>query len=449
MQTNFSLRQLQNPEIAQADEILRRCVHCGFCTATCPTYVLRGDERDSPRGRIYLMKEMYEEEQITQPLVTHIDRCLSCLSCMTTCPSGVDYMHLVDMTRVKIEENVKRPWRQRIKRWFLSKTMPYPSRFRFLLWAGWLIRPLKPVAQALGFRGIVNALDMVPEKLPPLTLPAQENIVSAPAAPLRRVAVLQGCVQDLLQSSINQAACRLLERHRIEVVPITDQACCGALDHHLGKEEQALQLARHNIDAWSAEMRKKPLDAILVTASGCGTMVKDYGALLSRDRGYADRAAAISSITYDISEFLADFGLIAPAIWSNLKIAYQSPCSLQHGQGIDREPKTLLREAGFRLVDLPEGHLCCGSAGTYSLLQPEFSTELRDRKLNHIKNLSPDIVATGNIGCLCQLKGGSSAPVVHTVELLDWATGGPCPASIKELEGEAKPVRELIGTEPA
>jgi glycolate oxidase iron-sulfur subunit len=444
MQTNFTLRQLHDPDIVAADDILRRCVHCGFCTATCPTYVLLGDERDSPRGRIYLMKEMFESGEVTEPVVTHLDRCLTCLSCMTTCPSGVDYMHLVDLARAKIDDTIKRPWHERLNRWFLGRTLPDPRRFRFVLLAGWLARPLKPILEKLNFYGAVAALNMVPKRFPRLTVPARHDADARHRVRVARVAMLRGCVQENLAPSINDAAVRLLERHGVEVVFIEDQFCCGALEHHLGQDDGAREKARRNIDAWSAQMRERPLDAILVTASGCGTMVKDYGTLLAGDHGYAERAAEIAYLAQDISEFMEKVGLAAPAVWTNLTVAYQSPCSLQHGQGIDAEPRELLAQAGFRVVDLPENHLCCGSAGTYSLMQPKLSAELRDRKCANIASVAPDIVATGNIGCLSQLMEGSPVPVIHTVELLDWATGGPCPKSIEALKERAKPVKSLL-----
>ncbi len=444
MQTSFTLRQLEDPTISQADEILRRCIHCGFCTATCPTYVTLGDERDSPRGRIYLIKDMLEQGEVPATTITHIDRCLSCLSCMTTCPSGVDYMHLVDMARARIESSGKRPWRQRFKRGFLASVLPDAARFRFLLLLGWMARPLQPLFRALHMKTSAAALGLVPQQLPHFLPSQRDRSQKAEHRRTKRVALLQGCVQDALRPDINDAAIRLLQRHGVEVVLLPEDRCCGALKHHLGKEAAAQVQARHNIDLLLAEMREAQLDAVLVTASGCGTMVKDYGALLARDRGYAARADAVSGLARDICEFIDEIGLQAPLLWNHLRVAYHSPCSLQHGQGIDRMPRRLPTQAGFKVVDLAENHLCCGSAGSYSLLQPALSAALRDRKLGHINHAGADIVATGNIGCLTQLSPGSEAPIVHTVELLDWATGGPCPKNLKVLETKAEPVRRLI-----
>ena len=444
MQTNFTEEQLQNPRMAEAEKILRTCVHCGFCTATCSTYVLLGDERDSPRGRIYLIKDMFEgNRDASDEVAFHVDRCLSCLSCMTTCPSGVDYMHLVDLARAHIEETHKRSIKDRLIRKMLMAVVPDPKRFSLALRAAALGRPFRKLFRLIGLKELSAMLDLsggggrIGKLLEPGTFPAE-------GLRKKRVALLTGCAQQPLRPSINDATIRVLTRHGVEVVVAPDQGCCGALVHHMGHEEQAIEAARRNVDAWSALMRQEPLDAILINASGCGTMVKDYGHLLSRDGGYRERAEQFSEMTKDITEFMTELGMRAPERWSDLKVAYHSACSMQHGQRITAEPRALLEQAGFTVVDVPEGHICCGSAGTYNILQPELAQELRDRKIWNIESMKPDIVAAGNIGCITQLQGASQIPIVHTVELLDWALGGPCPEALRPLEGRAKTVRSLL-----
>jgi glycolate oxidase iron-sulfur subunit len=444
MHTDFSAEQLQDPTIARADAMLRRCIHCGLCTATCPTYVLLGDERDSPRGRIYLIKEMFEGDKVTEPITHHIDRCLSCLSCMTTCPSGVDYMHLVDLARTRIEESGHRSVSERITRWLLARMLPNPARFRFALRLGWLARPFRGLLSKLGLHAGAAALEVTPVHLPRRKLRKGKTVFRTERPPIKRVALMLGCVQEVLQPSINCAAIRLLRRHGVEVILAQDEACCGALQHQLGHEDEAHKAARRNVDAWSSALREGRLDAILITASGCGTMVKDYGHLLARDRGYAGRAAEMSTLARDITEFIHEIGLAPPLAWTSLRVAYHSACSLQHGQQVDSEPRGLLSQAGFTVVEIPEGHICCGSAGTYNILQPELSGQLRERKLGHIASVKPDVVATGNIGCIIQLARGSSVPVVHTVELLDWATGGPCPKGLENLKSKVHPIESLM-----
>ena len=444
MQTNFNALQLGDPTIARADEILRRCVHCGLCTATCPIYVLTGDEREGPRGRIYLMKQMFENRDVTSSTVQHIDSCLSCLGCMTSCPSGVDYMHLVDLARVRIEQRGHRSITQRMSRWFLSRVLPNPNRFRLMIGIGWFARPFRNIFAKLGFRRTAAALQLVPPNALKLKVLKPRSTLNPKAPKPKRVALMLGCVQEVLAPSINHAAIRLLKRHGIDVMVVKDEACCGALSHSLGREEEARAAARHNIDAWTAAMRERLLDAIVVTAGGCGTMVKDYGDLLARDHGYAERAEYVSGLARDITEFLDEVGLNPPVMWTGLKIAYHSACSLQHGQRLDELPRKLLEQAGYTLTDIPEGHLCCGSAGTYNILEPELSGQLRDRKLENIESIEPDVIVTGNIGCMTQLKGGTTAPFVHTVELLDWATGGPCPPALIKMKDSAHPIEALV-----
>jgi glycolate oxidase iron-sulfur subunit len=433
MQTNFSLVQLADPNIAVADKILRACVHCGFCTATCPTYVLLGDELDSPRGRIYLIKEMLEHDRAASAEdALHIDRCLSCLACMTTCPSGVHYMHLVDHARGRIETTYRRPLLDRLRREFLARLLPYPTRFRASLYAAALGKPFAPLFNALGMKRLGAMLTLAPWLPPRASIFPDSCIIPAQGPRKRRVALMSGCVDRVAAPKIRDAAIRLLTRHGIEVVLAKGEACCGSLSHHLGREHEALDFVRNNVDAWTREIDGDGIDAILITASGCGTTVKDYGFMLRLDPGYAEKAARVSALTRDISEFLATLDLRPPAQASGLRVAYHSACSMQHGQRITKEPMALLARAGFDVKDVPEGHLCCGSAGTYNMLQPEIAARLRDRKVANIESTRPQIIATGNIGCMTQIGSGTMIPVVHTVELLDWVTGGPAPAAIAE-----------------
>jgi glycolate oxidase iron-sulfur subunit len=435
MKTEFSIAQLANPDIAEADKILRACVHCGFCTATCPTYVLLGDELDSPRGRIYLIKEMLEKNRPpTREVVKHIDRCLSCLACMTTCPSGVNYMHLVDQARVRIEKEYTRPLSERVLRKALAWVLPRPRLFRVGMILARFTRPLSTLLPAAKtesptptlLRRIKAMLALAPRSLP-APGPSGGRVFAARGEKRGRVALLQGCAQQVLAPRINQAAINLLTRHGMEVVLVKDEQCCGALTHHLGDDEDALARARANITVWLKEVEQNGLDAILITTSGCGTVIKDYGYMLREDRDFAAAAAKISALAMDISEYVVGISLQPAQQPRDIVVAYHSACSLQHGQKITQAPKELLSKNGFVVKDVPESHLCCGSAGTYNILQPDIANRLRDRKVANIAMVNPDMIAAGNIGCMVQIASGTSLPVVHTIELLDWATGGPRP----------------------
>ena len=428
MQTSFTLAQLADPQVAVSESILRACVHCGFCTATCPTYVTLGNELDSPRGRIYLIKDMLENDRPADKVtVTHIDRCLSCLSCMTTCPSGVNYMHLVDHARSHIEKTYQRPLIDRLIRTVLSAILPYPSRFRIALKLAAIGRPFNRVLEK------VDALKPLAAmlKLAPKSLPApQASTSSSIPLPKARVAILSGCAQSVLDPGINAAALRLLNRFGVDVINPKGEGCCGALVHHMGKEDAALAFAKNNIDAWTREIEGNGLDAIIITASGCGTTIKDYGHMLRLDPEYAAKAAKVSALTKDITEYLSTLALPEPVNKSGLEVAYHSACSMQHGQKITRAPKDLLKRAGFIVKDPAEGHLCCGSAGTYNILQPDIANTLRTRKVKNIERTGAALIATGNIGCMTQIGAGTDLPIVHTVELLDWAFGGEKPTAL-------------------
>lgn len=434
MQTSFSLAQLADPHVAESEAILRKCVHCGFCTATCPTYVTLGNELDSPRGRIYLIKDMLENGRVAdEQIVTHIDRCLSCLSCMTTCPSGVHYMHLVDHARAHIEQTYRRPLLDRLIRSLLAAILPYPARFRAALRLAGLGRPFAGLFDAIKpLRPVAAMLRLAPSAVPARS-PVSDPSTHPAAGPRRgRVAILTGCAQSVLEPGINEATVSLLTRLGVEVVVPQGEGCCGALVHHMGREEAALDAARRNVDAWTRELEAGGLDAIVITASGCGTTIKDYGFMLRLDPAYAEKAARVSGLAKDVTEYLSTLELPEPAIRPGLTVAYHSACSMQHGQKIVRQPKELLARAGFVVKEPAEGHLCCGSAGTYNILQPEISAQLRDRKVRNIEATGAALVATGNIGCMTQIASGSSLPVVHTVRLLDWAYGGARPEAVRE-----------------
>jgi len=432
VQTTFTAEQLADPDVEESEKILRKCVHCGFCTATCPTYVTLGNELDSPRGRIYLIKDMLENGRpADEQVVTHIDRCLSCLACMTTCPSGVNYMHLVDHARAHIEKTYKRPLADRTIRSLLALVLPHPARFRAALQLARLGRPFATLFDGVPtLRPLAAMLRLAPGSVPARSRNSSPGTHKAVGPRKRRVALLTGCAQAVLDPGINDATISLLTRLGIEVVAPKGEGCCGALVHHMGREEQALASARQNVDAWTREMENGGLDAIVITASGCGTTIKDYGFMLRLDPVYADKAARVSELAKDVTEFLATLELPALTVKPDLTVAYHSACSMQHGQKITRQPKDLLLKAGFTVKEPREGHLCCGSAGTYNIMQPEISARLRDRKVRNLEATGAALVATGNIGCITQIASAAAMPVVHTVELLDWAYGGKKPQAI-------------------
>ena len=433
MQTDFAPDLLERPAFATSESIIRKCVHCGFCTATCPTFLLLGEENDSPRGRIYLMKDMLENNRPADAeTVRHVDRCLSCLACLTTCPSGVNYMHLVDHARAHIQATYKRPFMDRLTRQLLGLVLPHPGRFRLALRGAKLAKP---------FAGLFPKRFEAMFAMAPASLPARgdsDHPAIHPAQGTRRlrVALLTGCAQRVLDPAINEATIRVLTRHGVEVVVIKEVGCCGALQHHMGQEAPAHAMASANIRAFMGEHRARGLDYVVANTSGCGTTLKDYGFMLREDARVAADAAAVSAMTRDISEILAELAIepqasegTAPAA-PKLRVAYHSACSLQHAQRITAAPMTVLRRAGYEVVGVPEGHICCGSAGTYNLLQPELAGQLKARKVANIAKTKPDVVAAGNIGCIVQIASGIGVPVVHTVQLVDWATGGPKPAAL-------------------
>ncbi|WP_420327277.1 glycolate oxidase subunit GlcF [Mameliella sp.] len=426
MQTNFTEEQLKDAGTARANQILRSCVHCGFCTATCPTYQVLGDELDSPRGRIYLIKDMLENERVPdENTVKHIDRCLSCLACMTTCPSGVHYMHLVDHARDYIEKHYDRPWHDKALRWLLARILPYPGRFRMALLAAKMGKPFRGLVPDARLRAM---LDMAPDKIPPVSRNDDPQSFQPKVERKMRVALMTGCAQKALNTDINDATIRLLTRLGCEVVVAKGAGCCGALTHHMGKTGESHATAARNIRAWTVEMNGEGLDAIVINTSGCGTTVKDYGHMFAQD-DLADDAARVAGIAMDISELLTRLDIPEGAA-KGLRVAYHAACSLQHGQKVKTAPKDLLKRAGFEVVEPTDSHLCCGSAGTYNLMQPEISAKLKARKVRTLEARKPEVIAAGNIGCMMQIGSGTDLPVVHTVELLDWATGGPKPRSL-------------------
>ena len=427
MQTNFTTEQLKNPAIAEAESILRKCVHCGFCTATCPTYVVTGDERDSPRGRIWMIRDLLQDgEAATQTEIEqtghHLDRCLTCLSCMTTCPSGVDYMHLVDIGRAETEERRSRPMMDRLVRWLLSVMVPRPGLFRLGLIAAALSQPLKGLMP----RQIAAMLALAPRRVKPLDpIGGKDHSYPAIGDQKAHVILLAGCAQRAIEPEINAATIRLLNRQGVRVSVRSQSKCCGALAHHINAEEAAHEAMTSTIAAFKSVMDAEKIDAVIVNTSGCGTTLKDYGHHFRSDPKWAEPAKQISDAACDITEFLARLPAIkAVRDVQGIKIGYHAACSLQHGQKITELPKSLLTQMGFQVASPKNPHLCCGSAGVYNVLQPELSGALKARKIETLDALSVPLVVAGNIGCINQMQD-AQAEVVHLVQLLDWATGGP------------------------
>ena len=434
MKTEFTDAQMQKPAIQRSNQILRSCVHCGFCTATCPTYQVLGDELDSPRGRIYLIKDMLETGRVPDAkTVTHIDRCLGCLACMSTCPSGVHYMHLVDHARTYIEANYKRPLGERALRWMLAQILPYPTRFRIALLGAKMARPF---VKAIPDKRLRAMIAMAPKQVPPVSRNDDPQSFAPKQPRKKRIALMTGCAQRALDTDINDATIRLLTRLGCEVVIAKGQGCCGALTHHMGKQSESHAAAAKNIKAWVRELDGEGLDAIVINTSGCGTTVKDYGHMFIADPLEAD-AKRVAALAKDVSEVLQDLDLPQGGA-PEMMVAYHAACSLQHGQQIKSAPKDLLKRAGFTVVEPKDSHLCCGSAGTYNLMQPEISAELKTRKVETLMAKAPDVIAAGNIGCMMQIGSTAGVPVVHTVELLDWATGGPRPAKMNGDKAASK-----------
>lgn len=441
MQTHFTPDQLLDPQIREADAILRKCVHCGFCVATCPTYVLTGDERDSPRGRIWLMRELLESpETVSAETGFHLDRCLGCMSCMTTCPSGVDYNNLLDIGRERIERKVERPLADRVRRRLLARIIPHAARFHLLLRFGRLAALFAPLMPT----HIRAALTKVPSRLAKLDRIGGKTMSFKPGVQAKKhVILLAGCAQRALDPAINASTVRVLNKLGVEVTVRAEAHCCGALAHHIGEAAAAAAAMRATLGAWRDELQSRKVDAILVNASGCGTMIKDYAHITANSfaanvGGDANRcptnqqlvetARQVSAMTMDICEFLAELTLadiVERAREGRGEITYHSACSLQHGQKIHDLPMQLLRQVGFVVRQPQEPHLCCGSAGVYNILQPEMADGLRSRKLDNLKRAGAPFVAAGNIGCITQLDG--DLPVRHTIQYIDWACGGPPP----------------------
>ena len=426
MRTEFTPEQLVDPATRRSNEILRSCVHCGFCTATCPTYQVLGDELDSPRGRIYLIKDMLETGRpADEKTVKHVDRCLSCLACMTTCPSGVHYMHLVDHAREYIEKTYTRPVFERILRWLLAKILPYPRRFRIALL---LAKIGQPFVKLIPDPRLKAMFEMVPKVIPPVSRNDDAQVFPAMGKRKMRVALMTGCAQRALNTDINDATIRLLRRLGCDVVIARGQGCCGALTHHMGKTAESHNTARKNINAWITEMNGEGLDAVVINTSGCGTTIKDYRHMF-RCGPLSDDAIRVSAIAMDVSEVLMKLDMPEGSD-QGLRVAYHAACSLQHGQQIKTYPKVLLERVGYEVIEPLDSHLCCGSAGTYNLMQPEISGQLKERKVRTLEARQPDVISAGNIGCMMQIGSGTEVPIVHTVELLDWATGGPKPVAM-------------------
>lgn len=401
MRTQINVKYLDHPDIQEADSILRSCVHCGFCTATCPTYQELGDERDGPRGRIYLIKQMLETGDISEKSQTHLDRCLTCRSCETTCPSGVKYGRLAEIGRGIMEEQLERPFKQKVVRWLLRKVLPYPRRFGPLLRLGQLGRPILPA----------ELKAKVPVKQSSLTWPQSHHT--------RRMLVLGGCAQSSATPNTNVIAARVLDKLGISLLTAPEAGCCGAVSYHLSAHEEGLAFMRRNIDAWWPEI-EAGAEAIVISASGCGAMVKEYGEKLSKDSQYAAKAKRVSELAKDIGEILVKEDLTQLQLQNQgRKTAVHCPCSLQHGQQLGGLVEQILQQAGIELTRTKDGHLCCGSAGTYSIQQPEMSQKLLSNKLEALTIENPEQIVTANVGCQLHLGSKSEVPVKHWIELLD------------------------------
>jgi glycolate oxidase iron-sulfur subunit len=419
MRTNFSPAQLADPHLADVEKNLRACVHCGICTATCPTYVLTGDERDGPRGRIVLMQNMLEADAAPSPeTVRHLDRCLSCLGCRTACPSGVNYPRLIDTARAHIETHYRRPLGERLLRWLIAQVLTRPDVARTML-------RLAKLASPLSFL-LPGRLRAMADKGAAIRPSSREPTAVVPPPPdAKRIALMPGCVQKAVAPEIDEAVARLLARRGFSLVPVEGAGCCGSLSHHLGREGEAKAWAKRAIEGFE---RMGNVEAILISATGCSSHLKDLPHLFADDPAWQPRAERFAATVKDFAELISPRGAERP---HRLRIAYHAPCSLQHGLRISGANETLLTAAGFEVLAIPEGHLCCGSAGSYSILQPELSNALRGRKLANIAAIEPDVIATANIGCLEHLSGGT--PIVHVAELLDWAEGGPKPAALHQI----------------
>ena len=429
MYTNFTSEQLSHPDMDDVNDALTRCLQCGYCAEICPTYQLTGDENENSRGRVKLIKEMLEKgSRPDEKTVRHIDRCMSCLACMSTCPSFVNYMRLVDHAREYIEDNYQRPLLDRLQRWTLAKVLPNPDLFRLAINGARLVKPLAFTMPG-NFR---NMMDFIPDKLPPPSPNDSPQVFPAIGERKQRVALMTGCAQKALNTDINDATIRILRRHGCEVVVAEGAACCGALTYHMGKAKDSRVAAASNIQAWMKEVNGAGLDAIVINTSGCGTVIKEYGHMFRND-ALAEDAVKISSLAKDISELLSKIEL-GNKLKPDMRVAYHATCSLQYGQRVRFAPKKLLKKAGFTVIESRDAHTCCGSAGTYNLLQPEVSLQLKERKVKALQEGRPDAIAAGNIGCMVQIGSGTKLPVVHTVELLDWVTGGPVPRALEGLE---------------
>jgi glycolate oxidase iron-sulfur subunit len=401
MQTQIDTQLLQTDAGKAADSILRSCVHCGFCTATCPTYQLLGDELDGPRGRIYLIKQALEGKQVTRKSQLHLDRCLTCRSCETTCPSGVKYSELLEIGRHLIDQQVARPFREKLVRLAMKSILPYPARVAPLLAVARTLRPLLPQ----------NLQQKIPRKRS-----AGEH---ASTSHTRKVILFKGCVQSVAAQHINQAASRVLDKLGIECIRVKSEQCCGAVNHHLGDTATAVDFARRNIDLWS-RLLEDGVDAIVGTASACTLEIREYPQLLKNDPDYAEKAKTVSDATVDLSEFLQQQNILKLSLIDKLpQIAFHAPCTLQHGLQRKGSTEKLLRSLGFNITEPQDAHLCCGSAGTYSILQPKISTQLRSNKLQALSDNSPDVIVTANIGCLLHLQSGTQTPVKHWIEILN------------------------------